>query len=81
MTNPVQSSQFMPELERQLDQLIAWAVANAPDKSNNLTKSDFAEVRETFCKIANGTDDLANQRREPSQGGAQYINVTPAPWP
>lgn len=69
------------EVERKIDELITWAVACAPHQASKLSIDDFAEVRRQFCTIAKGGGSPLEQEPEPSEGGAQYINDNPAPWP
>jgi hypothetical protein len=70
---------FELECEKKFDALVAWAVLN-PDKTHGLAASDFSELRENFCRIAT-TIKASSAEPEPSEGGAQYVNVSPAPWP
>ncbi len=71
---------FAKEVNAKLDHLIDWVIENSPEKAHPLTYSDFAEVRDQLNKVTCGFDPLKNEP-EPSEGGAQYVNVTPAPWP
>lgn len=71
---------FAMEANAKINRLIDWVIENSPDKEHPLAHSDFADVREQFYKIACGIDMLETEP-EPSEGGAQYVNVTPAPWP
>lgn len=86
-----QPMSYAQELEYRLEELIEWAIANTPNKTSQLDKQDFMQLREDFCTIAKGgaiinnatvnASDALAKEPEPSQGGAQYINVNPAPWP
>lgn len=71
---------FAMEVNAKINHLIEWIVENSPEKEHPLSFSDFAQVREEFNKVACGLDSLKNEP-EPSEGGAQYVSVTPAPWP
>ncbi len=71
---------FAMEVNAKINNLIDWVIENSPEKEHPLSYSDFADVREQFNKVACGLDSLQNEP-EPSEGGAQYVNVTPAPWP
>jgi hypothetical protein len=71
---------FEMEMNAKLNQLIDWAIEHSPKDTHHLSYSDFAEVRDQFNKVACGLTPLKNEP-EPEEGGAQYINVTPAPWP
>jgi len=71
---------FALEVTSKINELIVWIIDNSPNKELTLSGADFSEVREEFRKIACGIDSQKTEP-EPSEGGAQYINVTPAPWP
>ena len=72
--------QFIKELARRVDSVIAWAIENAPVEKPQLSLNDFYDVRKNFLIIASKGHPFYHEP-EPSEGGAQYINVTPAPWP
>ena len=78
-------SSFAQDFERRLDELITWAVANSPNQFAPLTGKDFSDARDKLRKIAIDGGDPFRRREaaepEPSEGGAQYVNVTPTPWP
>ncbi len=71
---------FAMEVNSKLNTLIEWIIENTPNPENSLHKDDFLEVQEEFRKIACGLD-AQTLEPEPSEGGAQYVSVTPAPWP
>ncbi|HCS64297.1 MAG TPA: hypothetical protein DIW64_09570 [Cellvibrio sp.] len=71
---------FAMEVNSKLNELIEWIIENTPNKKHTLHKDDFVEVQEEFRKIACGLD-AQTLEPEPSEGGAQYVSVTPAPWP
>lgn len=76
---------FARDLEGKLDNLIAWAAGNAPTRRGALAVEDFAGVREAFLGVAMNLeaplDTAQEQEPEPEEGGEQYININPAPWP
>jgi len=80
MTDKTQDAIFAREVERRMDELISWSIANAPHKSVQLTPKDFKNVRQEFCRIATCNSQLLSEP-EPEEGGSQYINDNPAPWP
>lgn len=80
MTKAPEEVAFAMEVNSRLNELITWVLENSPTKDEQLCSEDFAEVRDIFCKLACGID-AQKIEPEPSEGGAQYINVTPAPWP
>lgn len=71
---------FALEVNSKINELIEWVINNSPDQEAHLRKEDFDEVGENFRKVACGIDPQ-KMEPEPSEGGAQYISVTPAPWP
>lgn len=75
------ASNFQFELEHKLGELITWIIANSPEKSSPLTNTDFADVRSSLYKVLAISDDPFSREPEPSEGGAQYVSVTAAPWP
>lgn len=81
MTEPLSYAQ---ELEQRLDELIAWAVADQPHTVKRISPVDFSDLREDFLTLAKSgrkkTTGIANAP-EPADGGPQYINDNPAPWP
>jgi hypothetical protein len=81
MTETTQNAIFAREVQRKLDELIAWIVENSPDKTHALARSDFLDARQSICCIASGTTNIQHIEPEPAEGGAQYINDNPAPWP
>jgi len=71
---------FARKLNHKLDELIQWSIDNSPVQDPPLTQKDFTEVRKHFLATAiAGTPQM--REPEPSEGGAQYINDNPAPWP
>lgn len=71
---------FALEVNSKLNALIEWVIENNPNIELAIHKGDFAAAQEEFRKIACGIDAQSTEP-EPSEGGAQYVNVTPAPWP
>jgi len=74
---------FISELWQRFEQLQAWAVENWPDKEHPLSSADFVESRKEILGLRNPAPAPSGQpaAREPEQGGAQYIDLNPAPWP
>ncbi len=77
--------EFVAELWRRFEALQEWAVTHWPDKHNPLSSADFVEARKEILSLRSPAGSLnqpAQQNEaEPEQGGAQYVDVTPAPWP
>lgn len=77
---------FVAEVWRRFEEVQNWAIAHWPDRSRPLTSSDFVEGRKEILGLG-----LPPERKlghappqpapEPEQGGPQYQDVTPAPWP
>ena len=79
--------EFIAELWRRFEALQEWAVSHWPDQHNPLSSADFVEARKEILSLRSPAGSL-NQpatrdaaEPEPAQGGAQYQDVTPAPWP
>lgn len=72
---------FISELWQRFEQLQAWAVENWPDKQRPLSSADFVESRREILGLRNPAHAPLRQAAEPEQGGPQYIDDNPAPWP
>ena len=79
--------EFIAELWRRFETLQEWAVSHWPDQQHPLSSADFVEARKEILSLRSPAGSL-NQpaardaaERAPEQGGAQYVDVTPAPWP
>lgn len=82
MRNKEQRDQFSQEFERRFNELAGWAIDNRPDKSQPLELTDFREFLMEMEKIVTWLDESHHRKSaEPEQGGEQYVQVTPTPWP
>ena len=86
MVNEDTRRQFVNELWQRFEELQQWAEENWPDKENPLSSADFVESRKEILGLRNpaqapGKALTATGEPEPEQGGAQYENLNPAPWP
>ena len=79
--------EFIAELWRRFEALQEWAVSHWPDQQHPLSSADFVETRKEILSLRSPAGSL-NQpvtrdgaEPAPEQGGAQYVDVTPAPWP
>ena len=82
MNHAEERSRYTDEFTRRFDEFARWAIDNRPDKNSQLDLSDLREFRMEMEKILLGLDDSYHRKAaEPSQGGEQYVQVTPAPWP
>ena len=77
--------EFVAELWRRFETLQEWAVTHWPDQQNPLSSADFVESRKEILSLRSPAGSLSQPAQqneaEPEQGGAQYVDVTPAPWP
>ena len=77
--------EFIAELWRRFEALQEWAVSHWPDQQHPLSSADFVETRKEILSLRSPAGSLNQPSRqdeaEPEQGGAQYLDVTPAPWP
>jgi len=77
--------EFIAELWRRFEALQEWAVSHWPDQQHPLSSADFVETRKEILSLRSPAGSLnqpsQNNEAEPEQGGAQYQDVTPAPWP
>ena len=77
--------EFVAELWRRFEALQEWAVSHWPDQHNPLSSADFVEARKEILSLRSPAGSLnqpvQRNEAEPEQGGAQYQDVTPAPWP
>lgn len=79
--NTDQRRAFINEVWRRFEEVQQWAIDNWPDRERPLSSSDFVEARKEILALGTMTSELNRQEPEPSDGGAQYVEVTPAPWP
>ena len=77
--------EFIAELWRRYEALQEWAVSHWPDQQHPLSSADFVESRKEILSLRSPAGSLnqpsQKDEAEPEQGGAQYVDVTPAPWP
>lgn len=79
--------EFIAELWRRFETLQEWAVSHWPDQQHPLSSADFVEARKEILSLRSPAGSLNQPAMRdaaepaPEQGGAQYQDVTPAPWP
>ncbi|WP_353056202.1 hypothetical protein [Janthinobacterium sp. JC611] len=77
--------EFVAELWRRFETLQEWAVSHWPDQQHPLSSADFVESRKEILSLRSPAGSLSQpatrDAAEPEQGGVQYVDVTPAPWP
>lgn len=82
MEHNQQRTEFINELWGRFEALQQWAIANWPDREHPLSSADFVAARQEILSL--GEPRHATPLRlvpEPAEGGPQYEEVTPAPWP
>lgn len=74
---------FAAEMVRKFEDFTTWAKENWPDRQSPLTDSDFASMRKQVAEMVGPR--LGTGEAKPDGPGAgddaQYVNVTPMPWP
>lgn len=79
---------FAAEMVRRFEDFVSWSKENWPDRQAPLLDSDFIAARKEIGEMvgprlgdgqrpANGEINAAS----PVDDGAQYVQVTPMPWP
>ncbi len=84
MATKQECEDFATEFERRFETLIDWANQNWPDTNQPLRPEDFTASRREVGLLLGArlrTRPPADAGPAPADGGAQYINVAPAPWP
>jgi hypothetical protein len=77
---------FVTEVWKRYVEVQNWAIANWPDPEHPLSTSDFVEGRKEILGLGLPPNlklghEPPQPAPEPAQGGPQYQEVTPAPWP
>lgn len=83
MVDEQQRRDFINEVWRRYEAVQQWAITNWPDPEHPISTSDFAHGRREVLALGQtaGVRLQTPDEAEPEQGGAQYVDVTPAPWP
>ncbi|MES2741212.1 MAG: hypothetical protein V4754_09685 [Pseudomonadota bacterium] len=77
-----QRREFINEVWRRYEEVQQWAIDHWPDPEHPLSSADFVEARKEILALGTPpTEHAADSGASPEQGGAQYVDVTPAPWP
>ncbi len=77
-----QRQEFINDLWQRFEALQQWAIDNWPDREHPLSSADFVAARKEILTL--GDARRAPPLRlvpEPAEGGPQYEETTPAPWP
>jgi len=76
---------FVADVWHRFEEVQNWAIANWPDSEHPLSTSDFVEGRKEILGLGlPAAQKLTRDPQaapEPEDGGPQYLDVTPAPWP
>ncbi len=82
MANPSKEKcdQYAAEVVRRFEEFTSWTMENWPHQSQRLMSSDFSESRRELAGLL--SEKLSSEEdKSPSEGGAQYVDMNPAPWP
>lgn len=84
MTSQTECDQFADEFNRRFEELVSWAIHHWPEKNQPLQPGDFSASQREIAlllgaRLHAGTPPDVGP--PPSDGGEQYVNVNPAPWP
>jgi hypothetical protein len=81
MSEQYQKEQFAVDLEQRFRDVMQWAVTSWPDSEHPISLADFGDVHKAVQAIAQRMRDPSGEALAPSEGGAQFVNIVPAPWP
>lgn len=81
MTDQNQNELFAADLEQRFRDAMQWAVSNWPDAEHPIAPGDFEDVHKAVQAIAQRVRHPSGEALAPSEGGAQFVSVVPAPWP
>jgi hypothetical protein len=72
---------YAKELTTRFKQLRRWAMDNWPLNETPLTTADFSAAEHEIQLLLGAKLHAAIEARRPEDFEAQYLPVTPAPWP
>jgi hypothetical protein len=81
MSDQNQKEQFAADLEQRFRDVMQWAVTAWPDAEHPISLADFEGVQSAVQAIAHRVRHPSGEALAPSEGGAQFVNIAPAPWP
>jgi len=81
MSDQAQNDQFAADLEQRFQDLMQWTVSNWPDRERPISVADFEDAQQAMRAIAQRLRHPEGEALSPSEGGAQFVSVAPAPWP
>lgn len=73
--------EYNDELNQRFQDFMLWAINHWPDTQHPLRPDNFAAVRAELALVTVHAEETDKHVPEPSEGGPQYVSVTPAPWP
>ena len=84
MASREECDRFTEGFTERFDALISWTTENWPEKNQPLDAADFSTWRREVALLLGArlhAHAPAEAAPAPADGGAQYINSAPAPWP
>jgi hypothetical protein len=81
MSDQTENDQFAADLEQRFQDLMQWTISNWPDQDRPISAADFENAQRAVRAIAQRLRYPQGEALAPSEGGAQFVNVAPAPWP
>lgn len=81
MSDQHQKEQFAADLEQRFLDVMQWAVTTWPDADHPISLGDFGDVQNAVHAIAHRVRHPSGEALAPSEGGAQFVSIAPAPWP
>ncbi|GAA4014623.1 hypothetical protein [Actimicrobium antarcticum] len=84
MTSQTERDQFAAEFNRRFEEFVSWANEHWPEKNQPLRPEDFGASRREIALLLGArlhAGSPPDASALPSEGGEQYVNVNPAPWP
>lgn len=81
MSDQTDKEQFAADLEQRFQDLMQWAVSSWPDAERPISLADFEDAQKAVHAIARRVRYPGGEALSPSEGGAQFVNVAPTPWP
>ncbi|SMP68073.1 hypothetical protein [Noviherbaspirillum suwonense] len=81
MSDQNDKEQFAADLEQRFKDVMQWAVTTWPDSEHPVSLADFGDVEKAVKAISQRFLHPSGEALSPSEGGAQFVDVSPAPWP
>ena len=81
MSEQHRNEQFAADLEQRFRDVMQWAVTSWPDAEHPISLGDFGDVQNAVQAIAHRVLHPSGEALAPSEGGAQFVSIAPAPWP